>query len=107
VRIPELSYHKLRALAPLLELPNGNLASRLLVAAINDAIDSLPDEEGTWGPNYPYKMTAKHYVMGVVQDSFMDAGRDEEYQPTLATFGEKLMRGRKKETAESTATEAP
>lgn len=52
-------------------------------------------------------MTAKDYVIEVVRDRWMDADEDEEYQPTLATLGEKLRRGKQKKSAETTATDAP
>jgi len=101
VRIPELSYHRLRVLAPLLELPYGNLASRLLVAAIDDAIDTLPEEERTWGPNYPQKMSARDYVLEAARDNWIGATMHEEIQPTLATMGEKLRRGKRRLETES------
>jgi hypothetical protein len=33
--------------------------------------------------------------MAVVRDSRIDAGRGEEYRPTLTTFGEKVRRGKR------------
>lgn len=74
VRIPQLSYHKLRALAPLFGRSFGNIASRLLTAAIDDAIDALPnDERLNWGGDSERALTVREYVLELAQNNWMEA----------------------------------
>jgi hypothetical protein len=81
VRIPQLSYHKLRALAPLFGRSFGNIASRLLAAAIDDAIDALPnDERLNWGGESGRKLTAREYVLEIAQNSWIEATTTERDQ---------------------------
>ena len=100
VPLPPESFYKLRALAEFMERPTSNLAGKLLAAAIDDAIEALPDDERQiWSEAFPLEVTARGYVLERAREKLWDAlSQEDPERPSISVprgqLGEVLKRRR-------------
>ncbi len=105
VPLPPESYYKLRALGEFMERPYSNLAGKLLVAAIDDAIEALPDDERQiWSEVLPLELTARGYVLERAREKLWEALAEEDPdRPTISSPRGQYGEIRKRQRADASS----